>query len=1052
MRRFIGLFMILSLLIPMWYVQAGGDEELTLGEPIQGELSEDGEIDTFTYQGSEGEAVVITSTAESVAQLDTLLQLFDPDGDLIAENDDDINTLNSRIESTLPVDGEYTIVVSSFAGSTSGAYELLIDTPSEADTDTDADEVDGNSEDTDTEDDDTGSSNDREVEETTDATTEDEEATESTDDDVSDSGQSETTSIVYGDVVESELVAGGTKDFIFEGAEGDLITVETSGDFDGYITLLDSDGNPLAEDDDSGELLMPTLEEVLLPQDDTYTLRMRGFNEDNFGEFTLSLELTNSGLTVSSETELTVGQITSGFLGAGETKTYTFTVESNEFISIDVRAEFDGVMQLYGPDGTLLEEDDDDGLGLNPVIRDLEIIESGTYEVVLGTFDNTGSGEYEILFTIFSVQDPLPISYGVPVEGAIFPGERAVYVLTATEGDQVTIEVASEFDAYLEVYDPNIEYLTFDDDSGGDLQPLLEDFIIPQSGDYYLYLDGFDRFSTGDFTLSVTLNDTEAEVAEQPSSSSEGSSITYGEAVTGEMVDGESIPYRFVAAANDVISVTVDASFDGVMQLFNPDGEIVATDDDGGVGLNPEFENIVLVEAGEYLLVLSGFDSAANGTFTLTLTADTTTASTDDPDTPPEVETQIITIAEQPILESLVTGEPSEFVLNANAGDVISIAVYPTDLSSDLDLYIEVYDPDGALLVADDDSGAGVNPLLTGLELPAEGTYRLVVQSFFGDQAGDFVIALADGVAYPAPNGELATALPLTEGVAQVESIPAGTLYSIEAVADDQLNTNAALRLYTPDGALETVLSVEAPYIIPQDGVYLLLAFSDFENVEITLGTGVEATVTQAGEVVVGLPAGNTIQDNETQVWKFIPLYDGEYTIEVLAGDTTSPYDPLVTIRDAAGNVLAQDDDGGEGFNARIETLDLTGGDAIQVEVSSFAGQSAGDYVLVVAAESQEIPEAVSGGGVIINEPIGNTINAPAQIVKFTLQVDEKTTYDLAITGLQLPYIELYDVDGNLVNRAVGTLKDITLDSGTYTIQVYDRLNQTGAFTLTVSD
>ncbi len=66
----------------------------------------------------------LTIIAQSDA-FDTVIQLFAPNGELLAENDDFDHT-NSQIDTTLSQDGVYQVVVSAFYGDASGAYTLTV--------------------------------------------------------------------------------------------------------------------------------------------------------------------------------------------------------------------------------------------------------------------------------------------------------------------------------------------------------------------------------------------------------------------------------------------------------------------------------------------------------------------------------------------------------------------------------------------------------------------------------------------------------------------------------------------------------------------------------------------------------------------------------------------------------------------------------------------------------------------------------------------------------------------------------------------------------------
>ena len=118
---------------------------------IQGE--NEGEIEVgggelWTFEGAAGETYTIrvladrpagtfTTTDERIENelFDTYLIVRDPNGEIIGENDDDEtmsnddeNRTNSRVQVTLPINGEYTIEVRSYADESGGAYTLVIET------------------------------------------------------------------------------------------------------------------------------------------------------------------------------------------------------------------------------------------------------------------------------------------------------------------------------------------------------------------------------------------------------------------------------------------------------------------------------------------------------------------------------------------------------------------------------------------------------------------------------------------------------------------------------------------------------------------------------------------------------------------------------------------------------------------------------------------------------------------------------------------------------------------------------------------------------------
>lgn len=79
----------------------------------------------WKFTGTEGQELVIFLSRRN-GDLDTYLQVYNPDDQLIAQNDDGAGDRNSCLNITLPEDGIYLILVRAYSSSTSGGYRLEI--------------------------------------------------------------------------------------------------------------------------------------------------------------------------------------------------------------------------------------------------------------------------------------------------------------------------------------------------------------------------------------------------------------------------------------------------------------------------------------------------------------------------------------------------------------------------------------------------------------------------------------------------------------------------------------------------------------------------------------------------------------------------------------------------------------------------------------------------------------------------------------------------------------------------------------------------------------
>lgn len=116
---------------------AGIEERLAQAVPLQagalqtGLLTSADPVDVFSFAGSAGEVVNIELSATS-GSLDTLLQLLNSDGTVLAANDDlaDGSSTNSAISDfAVLADGDYRIVATRYGkevGGTEGHYEILL--------------------------------------------------------------------------------------------------------------------------------------------------------------------------------------------------------------------------------------------------------------------------------------------------------------------------------------------------------------------------------------------------------------------------------------------------------------------------------------------------------------------------------------------------------------------------------------------------------------------------------------------------------------------------------------------------------------------------------------------------------------------------------------------------------------------------------------------------------------------------------------------------------------------------------------------------------------
>ena len=310
-----------------------------------------------TFGGSAGETVQIEMGSRTG---DTYLQLLGPDGTVIAANDDNERSLNSTIRTTLPSDGEYTIVATSFSEADTFAYELSLSVS--------AGGADGGGRDL------------RTIE----------------------PGQTRQGELDTADP-RAQFMRGYYEPVTFTGEAGQSATIDMRSDVgDTYLMLYAPTGELLGENDDFEGLNSRI--QLTLPADGEYTIVATSFDEEATFPYELSLGLneTDSGpstdLRSISYGETRDGEIDTGDpfsdVYRGNYEPVTFDGAAGDNVTVEMTSEDDTYLILLGPDGTVIAENDD-YQGLDSRIQ-TTLPSDGEYTIIATSFDDDATFPYQL--------------------------------------------------------------------------------------------------------------------------------------------------------------------------------------------------------------------------------------------------------------------------------------------------------------------------------------------------------------------------------------------------------------------------------------------------------------------------------------------------------------------------------------------------------------------------------------------------------------------------------------------------------------------------------
>ena len=198
-------------------------------------------------------------------------------------------------------------------------------------------------------------------------------------------------------------------------------------------------------------------------------------------------------------------------------------------------------------------------------------------------------------------------------------GERVIYNFAGQRGEVVTIRlnrISSSLDPLVELWTrlPQDKRLAYDDDGGGNANSLIAGYPLPVTGPYRVVARAYR--GTGSFELIVSSN----------SNTVCGGVIQFGSQVIDQNVSsGQKCTFTFAAVYSAAVNVKMEkrsGDLDPYLELYDPSGRLVASDDDSAGNYNAQISNYVLLSKnGNYMIVARSYGSGQSGSFRLTLWA-----------------------------------------------------------------------------------------------------------------------------------------------------------------------------------------------------------------------------------------------------------------------------------------------------------------------------------------------------------------------------------------------------------------------------------------------
>lgn len=371
------------------------------------------------------------------------------------------------------------------------------------------------------------------------------------------------------------------------------VRFEVTGPLDAQLSLF-RDGELVqasAEGADDASLA------VRAPRAGRYVLAVSGRDASAYGPYTLSA----TAMQVYAGGELAPGATITDW--AQSPRTIPLRITEPGMYRIRMASDdFDTVLSLEG-EGVSLRSDDSEGSNSMLTTQ----LAPGTYRLRASGFQDSIDGKYELSVASHA----LPEGVEPAVDGELVPGRE---VTALYQGQPVTYRLRLDGRHLLELdmrsneIDPGLQLLgngveLEDDDSGEQLDARIA--TVLEAGEYTVRASAFDA-GAGVFTLSATLSDVPADAG--------GGALRVGQPRDARLIAGASDRYTFSIprAGDHLVEMSGGEGIDSHLRLFR-DGEEIASDDDGGGGLDARIEQHL--PAGDYVLEASSLGGGEGGRY-----------------------------------------------------------------------------------------------------------------------------------------------------------------------------------------------------------------------------------------------------------------------------------------------------------------------------------------------------------------------------------------------------------------------------------------------------
>lgn len=528
--------------------------EITYGDAITGTIVSAGELHTYTFNGKEGDIILIRMRGVSNGGVDACLRLLDPSGNLIQEDCDDGGLV--KIDGfKLPVTGTYTIESSDHNDNDTGVYGLSLE------------KLNG------------GSYADN-----------------------FDCSKDLTASLEH---------LAEMKSYNFKADEGDRIRVQmrsASGGLESELTLYDESGAKVVDGVRVSGL--NTIEDLVLTNSGVFTLIAKDGNGNDMGSFGLSLEFLSSP---ECGEPLACGDFKTTLTNMAEMDAFHIKASQGDHIIVDVsdnNNKIEPIIRFYDADGNLLESiksmTNSAQLEINAVQAD------GDYKLLISDEkgNDTGDLNIQVQFVGNGCNESIVCDNESRSDKLEYAGDINNYEIVCVAGDILTIQmraVQTTIEPQLTLKNPDGSTLATTHSNGSLAR--LNEILITEDGTYSI--DATDKGGNDFGVYGISVQN----VASTKCATYLGCDFAFHNGQLDHFAEMDA--YSFKAETGQILTVVmeeVDVAIEPEIKLYSPSGTMLSGQ---ARSYHADVTNFILPEEGEYILLALDKNGNDTGAYTI---------------------------------------------------------------------------------------------------------------------------------------------------------------------------------------------------------------------------------------------------------------------------------------------------------------------------------------------------------------------------------------------------------------------------------------------------